>query len=92
MPVVIKSSAATIKFFVITADIKKYKSIIKKQKQEHEKIVLLVTAKLNTIGVLVSKALINSNISHNEFVLVNNVLKEYDHMKEEIKNSDSKYI
>ena len=30
MPVVIKSSAATIKFFVITADIKKYKSIIKK--------------------------------------------------------------
>ena len=28
----------------------------------------------------------DSNISHNEFLLINNVLKEYDHMKEEIKN------
>ena len=27
-----------------------------------------------------------SNISHNEFVLMNNVLKEYDEMKKEIKN------
>ena len=32
-----------------------------------------------------SKALINSNISHDEFVLINNVLKEYD-TTEEIKN------
>ena len=28
----------------------------------------------------------NSNISHNEFVLINNILKKYDDMKEEIKN------
>ena len=31
-------------------------------------------------------ALIDSNISHDELVLVNNVLKEYDDMKEELKN------
>ena len=37
--------------------------------------------KLNTIEVLISRALINSYISHEEFVLVNNVLKEYDGMK-----------
>ena len=30
--------------------------------------------------------MIDSNISHDEFVLVNNVLKEYDDMKEEIQN------
>ena len=30
--------------------------------------------------------LIDSNISHEEFVLVNNVLRENDDMKEEIKN------
>ena len=35
---------------------------------------------------MVSKALINSVISHDEFVSINNVLKEYDEMKEEIKN------
>ena len=33
-----------------------------------------------------SKALIDSNISSDELVLINNVLKEYDNMKEEIKN------
>ena len=38
---------------------------------------LLVKAKLGLIEVLISKALIDSNISHNEFLSVNNVLKEY---------------
>ena len=35
---------------------------------------------------LISKALIDSVISNAEFVLINNVLKRYDEMKEEIKN------
>ena len=43
--------------------------------------------KLNTIEVLISKALIDSYISHDEFVSVNNVLREYYEMKEEIKKS-----
>ena len=45
-------------------------------------------SKLNNIEVLISKVLIDSNISHDEFVLINNVLKEFHDMKEEIKNSD----
>ena len=53
---------------------------------KHDKLVLLEKSKLNSIEVLISKALINSVISHDEFVLMNNVLKEYDEMKEEIKN------
>ena len=36
--------------------------------------------------VLISKALINSNTSHDELVLVNNILKQYDNMKKEIRN------
>ena len=36
--------------------------------------------------VLISKALIDSNISHDELVLLNNVLREYDDIKEETKN------
>ena len=36
--------------------------------------------------LLISKALIDSSISHDEFVLINDVLKEYDNMKEEIRN------
>ena len=49
-------------------------------------LVLLVRSKLNNIEVLVSKVLIDSNIIHDEFVVINNVLKEYNEMKEEIKN------
>ena len=50
---------------------------------------MLGTSKLNTIKVLISKALINSYISHDEFVPVNNILREYYEMKEEIKNYES---
>ena len=46
---------------------------------------MLAKSKLNSIKVFISKALINSNISHDEFVLINTVLKEYDDMKEGIK-------
>ena len=45
--------------------------------------------KLNTIEVLISKALIDSYITHDEFVSVSNVLGEYNDMKNEIKNPES---
>ena len=45
--------------------------------------------KLNSIEVLISKALTDSNISHVEFDLVN-VLKEYIKILEENQNSSSK--
>ena len=50
----IASSAVTIQIYVITAGIKKYKSIIKKKKKKHDKRVLLTKTKLNTIVVLIS--------------------------------------
>ena len=49
--------------------------------------MLLGKFKLDTTGVLISKALINSYISHGDFFSVNNVLREYNEMKEEIRNS-----
>ena len=45
--------------------------------------------KLNTIEVLISKSLIDLYISHEEFVSVNNVLREYNKIKKEIKNSET---
>ena len=40
----------------------------------------------NSIQVLISKALIDSKISYDESVLINNVLKQYYDMIEEMKN------
>ena len=54
---------------VITEKIKKYKSIIKKKKKKYDKILLLAKSKLNSVEVLFSKALIDSNISHDKLVL-----------------------
>ena len=59
-------------------------------KKRHDKIISLAKSKLNSVEVLISKALIDSNISHNEFVLINNVPKEFVDMKEEIKKSKLK--
>ena len=50
---------------------------------------MLGKTKLDTIEVLISKALIDSYISHDEFILVNNVLREFNEMKEEIKNPET---
>ena len=46
----------------------------------------LVKTKLTSIRVLISVALTDSDISHDEFFLVNNVFKEYDD------NSSSKIL
>ena len=43
---------------------------------------MLAKTKLKSIEVLISNALIDWNISHDEFVLINNGLKGYDQMKE----------
>ena len=82
----IASSVIGLKICAIAAWIKDQKSMIKKNKNKHDKIVLLAKSKLNKIEVSFSKALIGSNISHDQFILINNVLKEYSKMKEEINN------
>ena len=48
--------------------------------------MLLAKSKLNSIEVLISVALMDSLISHDEFVLTNNLLQDYNKMNEEIKN------
>ena len=47
--------------------------------------MLLGKDKLNTIEVIISNVLIGSYTSHEEFVSVKNVLREYNEMKDEIK-------
>ena len=79
IPIGNTSSAIGLKICAITTGIKKYKSIIKKNQKKHDKIALLAKSKLNIMEVLISKSLI-------DLVIINNVLKEYSEIKEEIKN------
>ena len=52
-------------------------------------MVLLAKNELNALEFSMSKDLIDSNISHEEFASVNNNWKEYDDMIEAIKNPKS---
>ena len=75
IPIGITSSVAESKICAINARINNYKSIIKKRKKKHDKIVLLAKTKLYSIEFLVSNALIYSYI-HNELASVD-LLREY---------------
>ena len=87
----ITSSAIGLQVCVIVAGIENCKSVIKKKKWKHDKIVLLAKSKLNGRELLISEALIDLDITHDEFVLINNVLTEFHDMKEEIKNSNDTF-
>ena len=60
---------------------KKYKSVINKKRKKHQKIVFPVKIKSNTIKALIFKVLMEPYVNHEEFVSVNNVLREYNEMK-----------
>ena len=70
IPVGITSSVIGLKICAITTGTEKYKSIIKEMKKKHGEIVLLAKSKLSSTEVIISKALIDSVISHDEFVLI----------------------
>ena len=62
----------------------------KKKKEKHDKIVLLAKSKLDSIEVLSSKVLVDSNISHDQFVLIHNLLRKIVIQWKKIENSSDK--
>ena len=84
----ITSSAVGLKICVIIAGIKLYKSIIKKSREKHDKMVLLAKYQLDPTELLNFKALIDSSFTHDDF-LSDNFLREYHDMKRSNQKSKS---
>ena len=64
------------------------KTMVREKKKRHKKITLLVSSKLNSIKkiyIYISKALINSDISHDEFAVVINEEQIHFRLKENIR-------
>ena len=80
-PVGIASAGFVIVFSLATGIIKKLLSATRNKKKKHNKILILTKSKLNSIETLVSKALIDMRISHEEFITI---LKEKDKCKKNI--------
>ena len=70
-PVGIASASLTLIFSLTTEIVKKLLNITRKKKKKHDKIL----CKLHSIEILISQALIDMDISHEEFVTI---LKEKD--------------
>ena len=59
------------------------------KKKEHNKIVMLARSKLNSIESKISEALINNEISHDDFMTIINEEKKYRELKESIRMMNS---
>ena len=59
---------------------------------KHEKTVSVCQAKINTIKDVVSKALTNDSISHEEFVLIKSEYEKYYEMKRSIREKNIKRL
>ena len=59
-----------------------------RKRNKHKKIILLASSKLNSLEQIVSKALINSDISHEELALLINEEENYFRLKERIRKKN----
>ena len=85
IPVGITGASLTLIFNIGTGISKSLLKLTKKRKKKHNKITALAKSKLNTIETLLSIALNDSKISHEEF---SNIITEkniYENIKENIK-------
>ena len=85
IPVGITGASLTLVFTIGTGISKSLLKVTKKRKKKHNKIIVLAKSKLNTIDTLLSSAINDSKISHEEF---SNIIAEkniYENVKESIK-------
>ena len=86
IPVGIAGASLTLIFTVATGVVKKLLSVTKKKKKKHNKIMVLARNKLNIVETLLSSALSNLDISHEEFAKIIDEKVKYEEIKENIKN------
>ena len=89
-PVGIASAGFTIVFSLATGIIKKLLKTTRNKKKKHDKILMLAKSKLNSIETLISQALIDMEISHEEFITILKEKDKYEKMKENVRNLSEK--
>ena len=85
----IAGASLTLIFTVTAGVIKKLLNITRKKKKKHNKIIALARSKLNIIETLISRALIDFDISHEEFSEIIYEKNNYEQMKDNIRNAKS---
>ena len=88
-PVGIASSSFTLIFSLSTGIVKKLLAITRKKK-EHDKVLMLAKIKLINIETLISEALIDMEISHEEFIAIFKEKDKYEKVKENLRSENEK--
>ena len=87
IPVGIAGSSLTLIFTIATGINKSLLKVTKNSKKKHNKIIELAKSKLNMIDTLLSSALNDSKISHEEFTNIITKKNIYENIKENIKDT-----
>ena len=75
------STSSSLAFSITTGIIKELLKITRNKKIKHNKIVMLARSKLNSIESKITKALMDNEISHEDFETIINVEKKYRELK-----------
>ena len=89
IPVGIAGASLTVIFTVTAGVVKKILNITRKKKKKHNKIITLAKNKLNIIETLISQALIDFDISHEESSKIIYENNNYEQMKDNIRSTKS---
>ena len=89
IPVGIAGASLTVIFTVKTGIVKKLLNITRKKKKKHNKIIVLARSKLNIIETLISQALIDFEISHDEFSKIIYEKNNYEQIRDNIRSVNS---
>ena len=84
-PIGITSASFSLSFSLCTRLIQKLLKATRNKKKKHNKIVMLARSKLNSIEGKISEALINNQISHEDFIIIINEERNYRELKESIR-------
>ena len=87
-PAGIASASLTLSFSLTTGIVKKLLDITRKKKKKHDKILMLAKSKFNSIDTLISQALIDMDVSHEEFIKILKEKDRYEIMKKNLKNKN----
>ena len=84
-PVGTASASFSLAFSLSTGLAKKLLKTTRNKKKKHSKIGMLARSKLNSIKSKISEALINNEISHEDFMIIINEERNYRELKESIR-------
>ena len=88
-PAGILGASCSLTFSITSGFVKNFLKTTRNKKKKHNKVVMLARSKLNSIESKISEALINNEISHEDFMTIVNEEKKYREFKESIRMMNS---